>query len=86
LRIVHLCDGAFGLVDLFVHDVCYAAVHVEGWVHGHPEVLDDSVLAEDLANMVFFDISGQGFDDDLHALSDFIGKASDDASSAFRSL
>jgi len=83
---MHLRNGAFGLVDLFVHDICYAAVHIEGFVHGHPEVLDDSVLAKDLANVVFFDISGQSFDNDLHSVSDVLGQASDDASSASQSL
>jgi hypothetical protein len=58
LCIVHLCNSAFGVVDIFIHDVCGAAVDVEGRVHGHSEVFNGAVFAEDLADMVFFDVPG----------------------------
>jgi hypothetical protein len=32
-----------------------------GRIHGHREVLDDTIFAKYLAQMIFFDISGQGF-------------------------
>jgi hypothetical protein len=62
---VHLCDCALGVVDLFVHDVCRAAVDVERRVHGHAQVLDDSIFAKDFADVVFFDVSGQCLYDNL---------------------
>jgi hypothetical protein len=62
---VHLCDCALGVVDFFVQDVCNAAVDVECRVHGHAQVLDHAILAEDLADVVFFDVACQCLDDDL---------------------
>jgi hypothetical protein len=62
---VHLCDCALGVVDLFVHDVCRAAVDVEGGVHGHAQVLNDSIFAKDFAYVVFFDVSSQCLYDNL---------------------
>jgi hypothetical protein len=58
LCIVHLCNSAFGVIDIFIHDVGGAAIDVEGRVHGHSEVFDGAILAEDFADVVFFDISG----------------------------
>lgn len=34
-------------------------------VHRHSQVFDDTVLSEDFADMVLFDVPGQGFDDNL---------------------
>tara|TARA_R110002003_G_scaffold55_4_gene4949 strand:- start:6819 stop:7028 length:210 start_codon:yes stop_codon:yes gene_type:complete len=62
---VHLRDCALGVVDFFVQDVGNAAVNVECRVHGHAQVLDHAVLAEDLADVVFFDVACQCLDDDL---------------------
>lgn len=36
-----------------------------GGIHGHPKVFDDTVFSKDLAHMVFFDVSSQGFYYDL---------------------
>lgn len=62
---MHFRNRALGVVDLFVHDVGGAAIDVEDGVHGHAQVLDDTVLAEDFADMRFFDVAGEGFYDNL---------------------
>lgn len=78
---MHLRDCAFGVVDLLVENVGYAAIDVDcsivspalwggrakhtGGVHGHGEFLDDTVLSEYLPHVVFFDVPGQGFNYDL---------------------
>jgi hypothetical protein len=62
---VHFCDCALRVVNLFVHDVCGSAVYVEDWVHGHAQVFDGAVFAEDFADVVFFDVSGQCLYDNL---------------------
>ena len=38
--------------------------HTSG-IHGHPEVFDDTIFSKYLANMIFFDVSGQGLDYNL---------------------
>jgi hypothetical protein len=58
LRIVHFSDCALGIVDFFVHNVCGSAVDVEDGVHGHAQVFDGAVFAEDFADVVFFDVAG----------------------------
>jgi hypothetical protein len=68
LCVVHLCDCTLGVVDFLVHDVCGAAVNIEGRVHGHAQVFDGAILAKDFADVVFLDVSGQGLDDNLHKL------------------
>jgi hypothetical protein len=65
LRIVHFRNGALGVVDFFVHDVCSSAIDVEHGVHGHAKVFDDAIFAKDLADVGFFDVSGESFYYDL---------------------
>jgi hypothetical protein len=31
LRLVHLCNGLFGVVDVFVHDVRGASIDIDYW-------------------------------------------------------
>jgi hypothetical protein len=66
---MHLRNCALGVVNLFVQDVCSAAIDVEGWIHRHSEVFDSAVLSKDFADVVFFDVSSQGLDDDLALIS-----------------
>jgi hypothetical protein len=58
---MHFRNGALGVVNFFVHDVCGAAIDVEDWVHRHAKVLDDAVFTKDLADVGFFDVSGESF-------------------------
>lgn len=58
LRIMHFRNRALCIVDLFVQDVCGAAVYVEGGVHGHAQVFDGAVFGEDFADVGFFDVAG----------------------------
>ena len=54
------------------------------WVHGHPQVFDNAVFAEDLADMVFFDVSGQSLYYNLRYVSDCNGwKAEPEQASHF---
>lgn len=62
---MHFRNRAFRVVDLFVHDVCGAAVDIEDGIHGHAQVLDDAIFGEDFADVGFFDVAGEGFYDDL---------------------
>jgi hypothetical protein len=64
---VHFRNRALGVVDFFVHDVGGAAIDVEDGVHGHAQVLNDTVLAEDFADVLFFDVAREGLDDNLRA-------------------
>ena len=43
---------------------CYEMLRTSR-VHGHPDVLDDTVLSKYFSYMVLFDIPGEGFDDNL---------------------
>lgn len=90
---MHLCNCTFGIIHFFVEDVCSSTVDVdyfvslaalgESWreltygVHGHPEIFDGAVFAENLANMVFFDIPGQCLYHDLLDVSCVQAKAED---------
>jgi hypothetical protein len=62
---VHFRDCALRIVYLFVQNVCGAAVDVEDGVHGHAQVFDGAVFAEDFADVGFFDVACQGFHDNL---------------------
>lgn len=62
---MHLGDCALCVVDFFIQNICGAAVDVEDGVHGHAQILYDAVFAKDFADVVFFDVAGQGFDHDL---------------------
>jgi hypothetical protein len=56
---MHLCDCTLGVVDFFVHDVCGSAIDIEDLVHRHVELLDHTVLSEDLTDVILLDISSQ---------------------------
>jgi len=62
---VHLRNCALRVIDFLVQDICCAAIHVEGRVHGHAQVLDGAVLGEDFADVRFFYVASQAFNDDL---------------------
>jgi len=62
---VHFRNRALSVVNLFVHDVSGAAIDVEDGIHGHAQVLDDTVLAKDFTDVRFFDVAGEGFYDNL---------------------
>lgn len=62
---MHLGDCALCIVDVFVEDVCDTSVDVEGWVHGHPQILDGAIFAKYLTDMVFFNIASQCLDNNL---------------------
>ena len=53
-----MCDRALRVGRLRVHDVCYAAVGHELFVHGHFEVGDGAVGAEDFAEVERVDVFG----------------------------
>lgn len=52
LSVVHLGDGALRVVSMLVEDIGDAAIYVKCRVHGHAHVLNGTVLAKDLADMV----------------------------------
>ena len=62
---MHVCNGVEGVRWSGVVNVGRAAVRHELSVHGHVEVADGAVSAEDLAEMGLVDVLGELLDDDL---------------------
>ena len=67
---MHVRDGGFGVGRGGVEDVCNTAIGEELFVHGHFQVLDFAVAAEDLAEVSFIYVLGELFDNDLCAARD----------------
>jgi len=64
---VHVCDCALGRSRVLEQNVGRAAVRHELPVHGHVDVSNATVGAEDFAQVCLVDVFGEFFDDDFGA-------------------
>lgn len=64
---MHLCDCTLGIIDLLIQNVRSSTVDIESWIHRHPKVFYYAVLAKNLTDMVFLDVSGQCLDNNFCA-------------------
>lgn len=64
---MHMRNGALCVCMRGIEDVCDTAIRHELFVCGHLKFRDIAIGTEDLAQMIFVDILGQFFDDNLGA-------------------
>lgn len=64
---MHVADSAFCKLRLRVQNIGNATIRHEVFVHRHLQFLDFAIVAEDFAQMCFFDILREFLDDNLCA-------------------
>jgi hypothetical protein len=64
---MHITDRRLRKLAFRVEDVCYSAIRHEVLVHWHFQIFDFAICAEDLAQVRFFEVLGEFFDNNLCA-------------------